>query len=328
MANPIVFPAELSFAGLAKETNNGQAVAPSRFFPFQKFDMVDDINLQVDDAMRGSMASEFGGVPGNTLATGDLSTYFYPDSAGDLLYNIFGGYAVGTAVSGVYPHTFSLLNSGDGQPPAHTFTDRTGITATVGARAYSYACLSELTIAGNATGLVSMDAKLTSYVSAPAGAAPTNAVTVETVIPGWRSSVSIAGSAATNIREWTITIARALNVVDTADGTQNPYAIARGDLTATGKLTFAAKDESPLIAFLAGTQQAVAITVDNGGLTAAVRQLVITATATKYNTESMVRATPIGYAMDFKCFANSTDVGASGGLAPVQAVLKNAVTTY
>lgn len=327
MPSPTVFAGELSFAGLGKESSNGTAVAPTRFYPFTKNDWTDDNGLLVDDASYGSMTSENGAVAGKRQASGDLGMYFLPDIAGDLLYNVLGGYAVGAAVSGVYPHTFSLLNSGDGQPPAHTFTDRQGITATVGARAYAYGCLSELTFSGNATGLVTMECKVTSYGSAAAGAAPTNTVTTETVIPAWRSTVTVAGSAA-KVREWSYTLTRKLTPDPLADGTQNPNSIARGDLTVAGKLTFAAQNEQPLLDFLAGTQQAVVVTIDNGGTLTNVRKLTATMTKCVYDTEAMDRATPIGYQMSFKAIANTTDVGASAGRGPISCLLNNAVTTY
>ena len=327
MPSPTVFPAELSFFGLGKESSNGTAVAPTRFVPFTKLDPVDDNGLLIDDAMYGSMTSENGAAAGKRSAAIDYEGYFMPDAAGDLLYNILGGYAVAAPVSSVYPHTFTVLNSGDGQPPAHTLTDRQGITATVAARAYAYACLSELTFSGNATGLVTMSGKFASYGSAAAGSAPTNTVTTETVIPAWRSSVTVAGSAA-KVREWSYTITRSLTPDPLADGTQNPNSIARGDLTVAGKLTFAAINEQPLVDFLAGTQQAVVITIDNGGATTAVRKLTATMTKAVYDTESMDRSTPIGYPMSFKALANTTDVGASAGRGPISCLLNNAVTTY
>lgn len=328
MASPTVFPAERTFVGFGKETSNGTAVAPTRFVPWTKLDVQDSPGLLIDDAQRGSMAAEYNAVAGPRIGSVDLSTYMYVDGVGDLLYNIFGGYAVGAAVSGVYPHTFSLLNSSDGQPPAHTITDNTNITATVLARAYAYACCSELTISGNATGLVTVDAKFTSYASAAAASAPTNTVTAEVVIPTYKSTVSVGGSGATNVREWGITISRDLEVVDTADGTTDPYAIVRKAMTVSGKLTFAAKDEAPLTALMAGTQQAIVINIDSGGTVANVRNLTLTCTKGVYDQGQMTRETPIGWEMGWKGLANSTDVGASGGLGPCVAVLKNIVTTY
>lgn len=327
MPSPTVFTAEQTFAGIAKESSNGTAVAPTFFFPFTTLNPVDDIGLLVDDAIYGSMGAEYGAVTGKKSAAIDLGMYFLPDAAGYLLHNILGGYSVGTAVSGVYPHTFTLLNSGDGQPPAHTITDRQGITASVAARAYAYACLSELTISGNATGLVTVEGKWTSYGSAPAGSAPTNVTTAEVVIPAWRSTVTVAGSAAP-VREWSYTLTRALTPDMLADGTQNPSSIARGALTVAGKLTFAARNEQPLLDYLAGAQQAVVVTIDNGGTTTAVRKLTATMTKSIYDTGSMVRETPIGWEMSYKALDNSTDVGSSGGLAPISCLLNNAVTTY
>ncbi len=320
MPTPTVFPAELSFAGIGKEVSNGTAVVPTRFFPYTKFDCTDDNGLIIDDAMYGSMTSENGAVTGKRQGAVDYEGYFMPDFAGDLLYNMLGGYAVGAAVSGVFPHNFSVLNSGDAQPPAHTLTDRQGITASVAARAYAYACLSELTFSGNATGLVTMAGKFVTYGSAAAGSAPTNTVTTETVIPAWRSSVTLAASAA-KIREWS-------TPDPLADGTQNPNSIARGEVAVAGKLTFAATNEQPLIDFLAGTQQALVITIDNGGAAAAVRKLTATMTKAVYDSEQMDRVTPIGYQMAYKAIANTTDVGASGGRAPISLLLNNLVTTY
>jgi hypothetical protein len=329
MPSPTVFAGEKTFGGFGKETSNGTAVAPTRFFPFTKLDVQDDPNLLIDDAVRGSMGLEYGAVPGPRLGTIGISTYLYVDVIGDMLYNLFGGYAVAAPVSTVYPHTFSLLNSGDGQPPAHTITDNNGITATVGARAYAYSCLSEVTIAGNATGLVTADAKVTSYASAPAASAPINTVTSETVIPAFKSTVTVGGSAAPNVKEWSVTISRPLQVEDTADGTPDPYAIVRtGKTVVTGKLTYVAKDESPLTALMAGTVQPIVINIDNGGLTAANRNLTLTMTNGIYDTGQLVRDTPMGWQMSFKGLMNSTDAGVSGGLAPIKAVLKNLVTTY
>jgi len=213
-------------------------------------------------------------------------------------------------------------------PPAHTITDNTNMTPTVNARAYAYACCSELAISGNATGLVTVEAKFTSYASAAAASAPTNTVTSEIVIPTYKSTVSIAGSAAPNIREWGITISRNLETVDTADGTPDPYAIARKGMTVAGKLTFAAKDETPATALMAGTQQAIVINIDSGGVAGNVRNLTLTCTKGVYDTGQMTRETPLGWEMGWKGIANATDVGASAGLAPVTAVLKNLVTTY
>lgn len=326
MANPTIFTAEQNFIGLGKETSNGTAVAPDRYLPFTKFDTTPNSGLLIDDAMRGSMTVENGAVAGPQSATHSLSTYFYADVIGDLLDNMFGGYAV-TGASAPYTHTFSVKNDSDGQPQAHTLTDYQGITASVGARAFAYGCLSELTVSWNATGLVTVEGSWTSYIGAAAGSAPTNTVTSSIVVPGWRVTTTVAGSAAP-IREGAITMSRELVVDSLANGSQDPNSIARKGMTVSGKLTFASADEQPLLDFQAGTKQAVVATITNGGSGAALEELAFTATKAVYDTESMTRETPIGWAMSWKGIANSTDVGSSGGIAPIKAVLQNAITTY
>jgi hypothetical protein len=324
-----VMPGARSAFGIGRETTAGTQVAARFYPPFNKFDPTDKPDFLVDDGYRGSMAGEFGGVMGPESCELDFSGPGFMDSLGSLLHNILGDYAVGAAVSGVYPHTFGLLNSGSGQPPTHTFIDSQQLTATVGARAYPGACLSELTLSGNTEGLFQIDGKATSYPSAAASAAMTNTPTAEQVIPAWRSTVSIAGSSAPNISEWSITIARELAPMWTANGTQAPYVIGRGPVKVSGKLTFVAIDESPLTTGLLTNQQpALVVTVNNGGSTGALRELALTMTKAAYTDAGQKRDTLLGWDVSFSAMANSTDAAASGGLSPIKAVLKNAVTDY
>lgn len=324
-----VTPGARSAFGIGKETTAGTAVAAAYYPPFSKFDPTDKPDFLVDDGYRGSMAAEFGGVMGPESCELDFSGPGFMDSLGPLLHNILGDYAVDTAVSGVYPHTFGLLNSGSGQPPTHTFVDSQQLTATVGARAYPGACLSELTLSGNSEGLFQITGKATSFPSAAASASMTNTPTAEQVIPAWRSTVSIAGSSAPNVSEWSVTIARELAPMWTANGTQAPYVIGRGPVKVSGKLTFIALDESPLITGLLTNQQpALVITVNNGGSTSALRELAVTCTKAAYTDAGQKRDTLLGWDVSFSGLANSTDATASGGLSPIKAVLKNAVTDY
>jgi hypothetical protein len=253
----------------------------------------------------------------------------YVDTLGDWFYNIMGGYAVAAPVSSVYPHTFSLLNSGSGQPPTHTLVDYHGMTASVGARVYPYACLSELTLSGNAAGLFMFSAKASAFPSAAAGVTPTNAPTGEQVIPAWKSTISIGGAGALNLTDWSITLARTLAVQHTADGTQQPYVIGRGDLTVNGKFSLVAADESPLITqLIPNLQPALVLVVDNQGTTTGVRKLTLTCTKGAYESVQQKHDTLMQWDVTFKGLMNSTDVGASGGLGPCTALINNAITTY
>lgn len=324
-----VTPGARSAFGIGKESTPGTAVAAGYWPPFAKMDPQDKPEFLLDEGYRGSMASEYGGVLGPEASELDFSGPGFVDSLGPLLHNILGDYAVGAAVSGVYPHTFGLLNSGTGQPVTHTFIDSQQLTATVPARAYPGACLSELTLSGNAEGLFEIQGKATAYPSAAAALAMTNTVTSESILPAWRSSVSIAGAGAANVPEWSVSLERELMVAHTANGTQAPYVIGRGPLKVSGKLTFIALDESPLITGLLTNQQpALVIVVDNGGATTAVRKLTVTCTKAAYQDAQQKRDTLLGWDVTFKAMANATDAAAAGGLSPVKALLQNAVTTY
>jgi len=326
---PTIYPGARSAFGVGKETTPGTAVAAVRWAPFTAFDPQDKPQLLIDGGMRGSMASEYGGVLGPEYCEGSFAGPGFMDTLPDWLYNIGGDYAVGAPVSSVYPHTIGLLNSGTAQPVTHTLVDYTGMTASVGARVYPFACLSELTLSGNAEGLFQISGKWSSFPSAPAGSTPTNAPTAELVIPAWRSTLSIAGSGALNLSDWSVTIARTLVVQHTADGTQQPYVIGRGDVTVSGKFTLVAADESPLITgLLTNLQPALVFVVDNGGATTAVRKLTLTMTRGAYTDVTQKRDALFSWDVGFKALANSTDAAASGGLSPFKAVVQNAITTY
>lgn len=325
-----VTPGALSAFGIGRETTPGTAATATFFPPFASFTGTDAPEQLVDEGYRGSMGSQYGAVLGPTAANIEFEGPGFMDSLGALLHNILGDYAVGTAVEDVYPHTFSLLNSAasKGQPPTHTFVDSQQLTASVGARVYPHTCLAELQLTGNVEGLFEVTGSGQSFPSEVAGAAMTNTPTAEQVVPSWRSTVSLGGSALESVTEWQLTISRELQVVHTADGTNAPYTIGRGPVTVQGSLTLVALDETPLTGFLANTQSALVITVNNGGTTSAERELTLTVSKMARSETSMTRETLLGYEVSFIGLMNVTDAGASGGYSPIKAVLNNAVATY
>jgi hypothetical protein len=326
MAAPTIFPNARSFFGIAKEVTSGTAVAPARFPPLMKFDPIDTANILIDEGLRGSMAKEYNGVVGKKISEASFEGPVFDDSIGDFCYNTLGDYSV--TGTGPYTHVFGLLNSGTGQPPSHTLTDYQGITATVGARAYPFSVVEEITFTGNAEKLFMVSGKTKSLVSAAAATAPTNTPTTEVVLPSWLSTVTLAGAQLMNITEWAVTLKREIITPQAADGTQNPYTLGRGALTVEGKLTFVAADESPLTAYLAGTIQSLVLNVDNGLTLTAHRDLSIQMTKVIYKKHSLKRNALLGWETEFTALANATDATTSGGLSPCKATLINALTTF
>ncbi|HEY9367566.1 phage tail tube protein [Streptomyces sp.] len=327
-----VYPAALSFLGIAKEVTPGTAVAPTRFIPYSGFVPKEKPPLLIDEGVRGSMAVSYGGVMGPRSTEIELSGVPFSDSFGDLLNNMLGGYLV--AGAGPYTHTFSVLNSGTGQPPTHTFSDRQGLTASTGAREWAGVCMEELKLSGNAEGLLAYEAKLKGWGSDAAALAPTNTPTTTKVTPAWRSSVTLGGTASPAVAEWEVTLSRELTVMHGTDGDQTPYAIARAGLGVAGKLTIWATDQAPLAAegplttFLAGTEQALVIAVASSFGGTSGHSLTLTMTKAQFSTADLTRENLLGWEIEFTGHANSTDAGASGGYAPIKAVLVNGTTTY
>ncbi len=326
MVAPAIQPGARSYWGIGKETTPGTGVIPLRYIPFEEFSPVDDPHILEDKGVRGSMTGLYGTALGPLWSTASWKGKVFMDTTGDLVYNTTGDYAV--SGTGPYTHTFSTLNSGNGQPVTHTWTDYQGLTASTGARTYPYACVEELTFTGNAEQLFDLSGKSTHLGSAAAGATPTNALTAELVQPSWESTVTINGVAATNVAEWTVTMQRQLIVKPVANGSQAPFVIARGELNMSGKLTFVAIDESPFTQHLSNTVQPLVITVNNGLTGAAQRTFTFQATKANYKKSALKRGPLLGWENEFQCIGNTTDAGASGGESAGKITLLNGITTY
>ena len=264
-------------------------------------------------------------------------------------------YAIGTAVTNPFAHTFNILNSSLGyggaygaQPPTHTWGDYlgpmtgqgTGDAANAyGMRLYPGACVAQIDFTGNSEQLLQAKVTGTSWVSTPAGTAPANTVSAVVPIANWRSTVQtgLPGSAATlgsvpTVGEWMVSIKRELQVYFTDQGSLNPYIIARGPLDATGTLNYTApNDETPLEQMLLNVQPSVQIAINNGqagtsltylGLNIAMHQAAFT------KVKPVRSAVLVGYDAEWQAVANSTNAGGSGGLGPLTVTLTNGIPTY
>ena len=235
-------------------------------------------------------------------------------------------------VTGPYTHKFAILNSGSGQPPLLTATDYSGITAVTGARAYSDLCVSQLDLTGNTEQLFEVKVSGNSWISTPAAgaAAPANVVSPVVPVPAWQSTITLGGSALTQIGEWSFAVKRELQVYWTAQGTQSPFIIGRGPLDATLNLNYTvATDESGLLNMLNNTQPSLVVTLNNGlAGTANITCTMTSSIAAFTNAKPSRGAVLFGYEDQAQCVANSTDVGGSGGLGPMTITLVNNTPTY
>lgn len=257
-----------------------------------------------------------------------------------------------------FTHKWAALNSPLGyggaygaQPPTHTFTDVTNIvnvwtsatygtapTNAFGARQYASSCISQLDFSGNAEQLLNVKANGSSWLSVPSGTAITNVTTGSRPVPNWNSTVVIAGSTISSssslagIGEFNISAKRALQTYWIVAGTQTPFIIGRGPLTAEGTVNFdPTVNEFPLDLMLLNAQPPMSITTTNSGIPNSGTPFTITFTMSQAAfTKSKIARNKllIGYGDSYEAVANSTDVGGTGGLGPMTITLVNNTAVY
>lgn len=235
-----------------------------------------------------------------------------------------------------YSHAISVLNTATAQPTSLTLVHWQGLPATTQARTYPGACLSELTLKGNAEStLITCDAKGMAYPSSDTsgGSPPTPSFTSTAPIAAWKSTVGLAGPASggTQVRtigEWEVTIKRQLAIIFTAQNLNTPYVIQRGAVSVSGKFMFSAPgDETPLTYMLNNTQPQFQMVVSNGSSGANLISLQIDMQNASFATSKInTGKEQIAYDVTFDGVSNTTNSGGSGGYSPIKLTLQDAVT--
>jgi len=248
-----------------------------------------------------------------------------------------GGTVIAYSSQAGITHNFALLNSGLGgggstasQPPTYTYEDFSGVPAASGARQYAYACYSEVTITGEAAGLVTWDGKITAIASVIAASTPTTSLTSVIPQPAWNSTVQLGGAGTNNSADWKLTLSRKLSPKFTNSGQQDPFAIARGAMGAALSFTFdPASDESEFLYYLANSQPTAQITATNGLPGTNLATLVIKAQVAAFDTGELDDSKDVfGFVETVKCVANTTNAGPSAGFSPISIALTNGVINY
>jgi hypothetical protein len=244
------------------------------------------------------------------------------------------GTPAASTVVAPFTHTFSLLNSGNGQPVTHTASFFQGISGSFGSRQYGSWCASEAAFTLDAEKLFTHATKGMSFLSAPTtGSALTQVLTSDAAQPVWEAKVGIGGPASggTQINDVVtadITISRQLKAYWTLSGQQTPYVIGRNGLAIAGKFTEIAQNETPMLNMLNNVQPQVQIVISNGlsgaNLLAATFNLQVAA----YDTAKLVGNDEIEYQVSFKGIANTTNQGGSAGYSPGNVIIQNAIPTY
>jgi len=332
MPTPITWPSAKRFAGTAKEVTQGTAVTPITWtHPFDTCEVEDKPTWIDDAARRGSMVEVHGRTQGVIQSEVSAGGPAYCDGLGFWLNNILGDLTTTPGTPNL--HAFSVLNSGTGQPGSLTFVDWQGPPAATKARVFAGLCVSELTLKGNAASdFITMAIKAAAYPSAIAGVEPTSAPTSVVPLAGWRAKLGIGGPAAGGtlipyMQEWECTISRKINVQYTANNTQAPFIIQRGEAGCAWKFNFSKPpDETVLLPLLNNTQPQVQLVATNGGVAAALLSLQLDSQVCAWDTAKINRGDEaVGYDVTAVGIANTTNAGASGGYSPIKVSLQNSV---
>lgn len=237
-----------------------------------------------------------------------------------------------------YTHTFNNLNPNSStgntsaQPPTFTFLHRNLVATAANHNSdqYAYSRFTDLSLHATKDGWFMWDGKFTSYLRTYPSTDYTPSFTTAKAFPTWQANIQLAASQVYNISEAKITINRELDIVTTADGSQNPYVIAAGPLTAKFNLDYdAVSDETALSYMLNNTQPTLSIQFTNGLSSPNTQSITISAALAGHQNAPLSAMRSLwGYKTDGELVANTTNVGNSGGYGPVQVVLVNAIPSY
>ena len=320
-------PSVRSYVGIAKEVTPGTPVAATDFIPLMKDSLkpVDIIAPLYDTGLRGSMAQNYNYIQGRRHTEIDLGGPVFADTVGYWLGGIMGS-VVTTGASAPFAHTITLKNAtgvgADAQPTSFTLEDMY-----VAENRYYPGCkVTNFTLTFNSEGMLEYTAKLMGWPSeVTAAASPSFSTVVPT--PVWRGEVSIGGDVIGYTTDGSVTLTRAAEAIFGINTSQGPYEIFVGALDATGSFTFVMENDDQLLNFLDNTQPTLNITFTQGA-GASLTTVAFNVAKGAYTTSSIDRSGDhVAIAVDFSAIATTADAGTTGGYAPVQWYLENAVAS-
>lgn len=323
--SPTFAAANLQWVGVAAEAVYGTPIAqPTLFLPADTPVWTHPTQKMLDQALRGSMATDFQQINGIRYDQVTFKTYLYLDSIFFLLRSTLGLPDVMTGTNDPYTHKTSLQSGANGQPASTTvfWYDAAGKCWQMpGAQ------ISDLKFTFKTDGLVEVEV---TYVGLPAAAiaAPTNTPTQAAPSPGWNSTISIGGNQLSQYSELDLEIKRATEMIPTINGTQSPMAIFAGPVSVSGSLTavYQGSSDVNLADEMANTQPAIVITT--GPVGDATHHVILQMSKVAYDS-----ADPAGtnkwmeIKSAFKGLANATDVAGGGNVSPILATLLSPIAT-
>ncbi|MFB7905232.1 phage tail tube protein [Kitasatospora sp. NPDC056076] len=311
-------PSHLAQFGLGKEAVPGTAVPATMWAPWKSLAPKDEVKIIKDEGNRGAPVATMGAQAGPRGSSLDWGGDVIADVIGWPLVSLLPDVVV-TGAAAPYTTAFSVLCTGDTQPPALTAT----IYDPLGTWQYPGLQVSELQIKFSADGFVEYSAKGIGW-GYVIGTTPTTSYSALRPQPNWGITVKI-NNVPVFVQDGELTIKRKVEAIRGANGTQNPYRIWSGDVEVDGKLTLVMEDTSQRTAFQNVTPQSLDVSFTQGsgatqsGLAFHCSQAVYTEGSPTYGKDY------IELPVTWEGLGNTADVGASGGYSPIKATVTNAM---
>lgn len=340
MAAPVLYPSVAQFNGCAKEASGspGTPVAMTATVPCDTFKWKDKPAWGEDKAPRGVMGNDAFSVT-ELVYYCDVSAMGGPvlaDTIGWMLGSVFGEDVV-TGTAAPFAHVFSLLNPAAGnnyqaQGTSLTWTHYTGVATGTGTIQIPYFRLSQLVLTWEfATGMLMWTAKGQGWKSVIAAARPTPAPSSIKPFAGWVGQLGVGGtvgtSAVTNLEKATFTFNRELEMPYTGNGVQNALSIGQAGFSCAVDLQFLAQDYTYYNDVLNNTEPQLQALFTTGAGASLTSVQIDMQQAALQSIEDDKSKKFVRWMTSGKGVFNSTNVGATGGLAPAQVTVKNAVTS-
>ncbi|MEU6582751.1 phage tail tube protein [Nocardia sp. NPDC046763] len=222
-------------------------------------------------------------------------------------------------------HAFAVRNVVDGQPTSFTLTDFNGDQA----KQYAAAKFEDLAFKFSADGLITYAAKAKCWASSVAGSIPTPSYSTVDPMAAWTGVVSLSGAPVPYVMSGELSIKRPVEVLQTINGIQDPYALFSGAVSVTGKFSTVWQTNDPNYQNYIGATGGGYLPIDiKFTQPNSSNSLQLHCSKAAYTMVEYARGKDyVEGALSFEAVGSTSDAGASAGYSPIKATLTNMVAS-
>jgi hypothetical protein len=263
MSNQI---ARLRQVGIGKEATKGTAVVPAFWVPVTRFNPNPLVTTKRKDGAIGRVESNNGSDIVTKHCEPAIEGYLTDKAAGLFFLLALGAVDTAAAVAGVYPHTFSVLNTNEHPSSTISFKDLTF------SKQIPFSLANTLSIEAVVDDYVRFNASYIGKFEADGSLTPSFYAT-DNVFVGRHVSIkiadNIAGLAAANavaLQSASLEITKNAQAVFGL-GSVEPVSVRNGQLEVSGNITAVQNDNTWRNLFIGNTKKAMEITIENSDVT-------------------------------------------------------------